>query len=129
MDDVNESREEKSPVERVKSSVSKSKAHSKEKNSATISPIIPPTPVKIEESIESVDSKPSKSKKSIVTVPANPIVDTEIATTASGSNSVTSAGNSTTPVSKHKTKIIKKQKKSTAQQHPAFYFVSTESIK
>lgn len=128
MDDVNESREEKLSVERIKSSVIKSKAHSKEKNSAAISPNIPSSSVKIEESVETVDSKPSKSKKSNVTVPANPIVDTEVPTTASGSNSVTSASNPTTPVSKHKIKTIKKPKKSTTQQHPAFYFVSTKSI-
>lgn len=115
-------------MERVKSSTTKSKTHSKEKNSANIPPNVPSTPVKVEEGIESVDSKSSKSKKSTVAAPANPIVDTEIPTTTSGNNSVPSVSNSTTPASKHKAKPIKKPKKSTTQQHPAFYFVSIKLI-
>lgn len=121
MDNADEIREEKLPTERPKSSATKAKTHSKEKNSAIFTPDVSLTSAK-EENIETIDSKPSKLKKPIV-APTN-TVDAEILPTTPGNTSV-SAGNSATSVNKHKVKTTKKTKKSTTQQHPAFYFVST----
>ncbi|XP_025200448.1 transcription initiation factor TFIID subunit 3 [Melanaphis sacchari] len=115
---------EKSPVERVKSSTAKSKAHSKDKLSTTTSQSIPLVSNK-EEKIESVTepvSKPSKSKKNAV-VPPSAVVDTDISVITSLNASVSSALiNSITSSNKQKVKTAKKSKKIVTQPHPAFYY-------
>ncbi|XP_008178376.1 transcription initiation factor TFIID subunit 3 isoform X1 [Acyrthosiphon pisum] len=114
---------EKSPVERVKSSTIKSKAHSKDKLSTTTLPSVPLVPK--EEEIESVTEpipKPSKSKKTAV-LPPSTVMDSDIPATTSGNASVSSAvTNSVASSNKHKVKTTKKSKKITTQPHPAFYF-------
>ncbi|XP_022162319.1 transcription initiation factor TFIID subunit 3-like [Myzus persicae] len=114
---------EKSPVERVKSSTAKSKAHTKEKlSSATLPPV---QLVLKEEEIESVTEpipKPSKSKKPTV-VPPSTVMVTDIPATTSGNASASSAvTNAVASSNKHKVKTTKKSKKITTQPHPAFYF-------
>lgn len=115
-------------MERVKSSTTKSKTHSKEKlSTATLQPVpLVPKEEEIESVTESIH-KPTKSKKSTV-VPPSTVVVTDIPVTTSGNASVSSAvANSVASSNKHKVKTTKKSKKITTQPHPAFYFVSTHT--
>lgn len=110
---------EKSPVERVKTTVIKSKIHSKDKLPTTIVPPILLTSSK--EEIKNIpEIKPPKIKKASLDNIDIPSASTSItpAITSSGSNSV--------PLkNKFKVKIVKKPKKTETQKHPAFYYVST----
>lgn len=119
---------EKSPVERVKSSTIKSKAHSKDKLSTATLQSVPLAPKEVEiESITEPIPKSSKSKKAAV-LPLTTVVDADISATTSGNASVSSVvTNSVALSNKHKVKTTKKSKKITTQPHPAFYFVSTHT--
>lgn len=122
VDEIHNFSKEKSPVERIKSSVTKTKIHSKEKLSTDNLPVVSVTP-SIEEEVKSLpEPKPPKLKKS--TPVSSTIVD--IPSTISSNSSISSAAvsNSVTPNNKPKVKTVKKSKKTLTQQHPAFYFVS-----
>lgn len=118
---------EKLPVERVKTSTTKSKTHSKDKLSTSL-PSVSITPIKeekIEKSIsEPKEPKPTKSKKSSI-VASNSVVDIDIplATTANVSSPTGNPNNSAISGNKQKVKTSKKPKKLVSA-HPAFYFVS-----
>ncbi|VVC33006.1 Hypothetical protein CINCED_3A004761 [Cinara cedri] len=99
---------EKSPVERVKSSVTKS---NKEKTSVgSISTVSLTTPNE-EKTKTPSESKPKSKKKSTVSPSSVP----NIGNSSPSTSTVTSSH-------KHKGKPIKKSKKTTVQKHPAFYF-------
>lgn len=107
----------------MKSSVTKSKLHSKEKSSV----IIPPLPVTLTlikaDEITVSESKPSKSKKSTV-IPSNVVKEIDIPSTTPDNSVLSSSSGPNSVISNNKQKIktTKKTKKTTTQQHPAFYF-------
>lgn len=119
VDELHNFSKEKSPVERVKPSVIKSKIHSKDKLSTAITPPILLTSSK-EEIKDTPEIKPPKIKK-----PSLDIIDIPSAST-SNIPTITSPGSNSVPLkNKFKVKIVKKPKKTETQKHPAFYYVST----
>lgn len=120
---------EKSPVERVKSSITKSKTHSKDKSSTSSLPSsVSITPIKIKEEETEIipEIKPPKLKKSSV-ISTNTVVDIDIPS-ASASNMSSpidsNLNNSAITGNKQKVKTSKKPKKAPTRPFPFFYFVS-----
>lgn len=112
------------PVENIKSAITKSKVHSKDKNpTVPVSTLL--TSNKEDSTVKTIDPKPSKSKKSTVILPSTvENISTSHEISSDPSPLPISSDNAVASGNKHKIKTSKKPKKLSTQSPPAFYFVS-----